>query len=429
MNHKDTYNPFISAQQQFDRIAELLDLDQPTRDLLRFPMREYQFSIPVRMDSGEAKIFRGFRVQYNDALGPGKGGIRFHPQETLDTMRVLAMLMTWKCAVVDLPLGGSMGGIACDPHDLTFSEQERICRGWVRQIWRNLGPRWDVPAPDLMTTSKHMLWMLDEYEVLSGAKNPGFISGKPIGLGGSQGRQEATGYGVSIVIREALRELGIDLKNTTASFQGFGNVARHAIQLYQRMGGVVLNVSCWNQEDRTTYTFRKKEGIQIEELLSITNLFGEIDQKRAVDLGYEKLDGEAWLEQEVDILVPAAIEYQITAENAHKISPKVKIIAEGANNPTTPEADSEIQSRNILLIPDLLTNAGGVMVGYFEQTQGNMNYYWSKEEVLGKLDYQMTSAFRNTTEFAKKKKLRLRDAAYVIAVDRVARACQERGWV
>lgn len=429
MNNKDSYNPFATAQQQFDRIAELLDLDQPTRDLLRFPMREYQFSIPVRMDSGEARIFRGFRVQYNDALGPGKGGIRFHPQETLDTMRVLAMLMTWKSAVVDLPLGGSMGGIACDPHDLTFSEQERICRGWVRQIWRNLGPNWDVPAPDLMTTSKHMLWMLDEYEVLAGAKSPGFISGKPIGLGGSQGRQEATGYGVMIVVREALRELGIDPKNTTASFQGFGNVARYAAQLYQRMGGVVMNVSCWNQEDRTTYTFRKKDGIQIEELLSITNLFGEIDQKRAVDLGYEKLSGEAWLEQDVDILVPAAVEYQITGENVHKISPRVKIIAEGANNPTTPEADGFIHERNILLIPDLLTNAGGVMVGYFEQTQGNMNYYWSKEEVLGKLDYQMTNAFRNSSEFAHKKKLRLRDAAYVIAVDRVARACQERGWV
>lgn len=425
----NSYNAFVLAQQNLDRICSMLSLDQPTCDLLRFPMREYQFSIPVRMDNGEAKIFRGFRVQYNDALGPGKGGIRFHPQETIDTIRVLAMLMTWKCAVVDLPLGGSMGAIVCDPHDLSLYEQERICRGWVRQISRNIGPAWDVPAPDLMTSNKHMLWMLDEYEALHGAKSPGFISGKPVGLGGSQGRQEATGYGVMIMVREALKELGIAPGNTTASIQGFGNVAQHAIRLYNRMGGVVRSVSCWNQEDRTTYTFRKSDGINIDELLTITNLFGEIDQERAMDLGYEKLPGEAWLEQEVDILVPAAVENQLNEENVNIISPKVKIIAEGANNPTDTMADQKIRERGILLIPDLLANAGGVMVGYFEQIQGNMNYYWSKEEVLGKLDYQMTAAYINTSDFAHKKKLPLRDAAYIIAVDRVAHACQERGWV
>jgi glutamate dehydrogenase len=428
-NNAGPYNPFVVAQQNVDRIGTMLGLDQATCDLLRLPMREYQFSIPVRMDNGEARVFRGFRVQYNDALGPGKGGIRFHPQETIDTIRVLAMLMTWKCAVVDLPLGGSMGGIVCDPHDLSAYEQERICRGWVRQIARNVGPAWDVPAPDLMTSTKHMLWMLDEYEVLKGAKSPGFISGKPLGMGGSQGRQEATGYGVMIMVREALKELGIGPSSTSASFQGFGNVAQHAIRLYQRMGGTVISVSCWNQEDRRTYTFRKKDGIQIDELVSITNLFGEIDQERALDLGYEKLPGDAWLEQEVDILVPAAIENQVTGENVHNLSPKVKIIAEGANSPTDPDADQFINERGILLIPDLLANAGGVMVGYFEQIQGNMNYYWSKEEVLGKLDYQLTAAYISTSDFAHKKKLPLRDAAYVIAVDRVAHACQERGWV
>ncbi len=425
----NVYNPFAEAQRQFDRIADLLDLDQATRDLLRMPMREYHFSIPIHMDNGEAKIFRGFRVQHNDALGPGKGGIRFHPQETIDTIRALAMLMTWKCAVVELPLGGSMGGVVCDPHDLSPLEQEKISRGWVRQIARNVGPDWDVPAPDLMTTARHMLWMLDEYEVVHGARSPGFISGKPVGLGGSLGRQEATGYGVMITVREALKDLSVKPENTRASFQGFGNVAQNAIRLFTRMGGLASCVSCWNHEDRTTYAFRKKDGIDLDELLSITNLFGEIDKVKAQELGYERLPGDAWLEQEVDILVPAAVENQIKTDNVHKISPQVKIIAEGANNPTHPDADWMLNERGILMIPDLLANAGGVTSGYYEQVQGNMNYFWQRDEVLGKLDVQMTSAYISISDFARKKKLPLRDAAYVIAIDRVAKACQERGWV
>lgn len=424
-----SYNPYMSAQRQFDRIADMLDLDQPTRDLLRLPMREYHFSIPVHMDDGGAHIFRGFRIQHNDALGPSKGGIRFHPQETVDMVRALAMLMTWKCAVVELPMGGSMGGVACDPHDLSSREQERVSRGWVRQIARNVGPDWDVPDTDLMTSAKHMLWMLDEYEVIHGVRSPGFISGKPVGMGGSLGKQEATGYGVMITVREALKEMSIKPENTRASFQGFGNVAQHAIQLYQRMGGVVECVSCWDQEDHTSYAYRKKDGLDIDELLSITNLFGEIDKDKAQDLGYERLPGEAWIEEEVDILVPAAIENQITLENAGRISPQVKIIAEGANHPTNPNADELIKQRGILVIPDILANAGGVTSGYFEQVQGNMNYYWKRDEVLGKLDVQMTSAYIGISDFAKKKQMPLRDAAYVIAIDRVARACRERGWV
>ncbi len=424
-----SYNPFHIAQSRFDRIADLLDLDQPTRDLLRIPMREYHFSIPFRKDNGEARILRGFRIQHNDALGPGKGGIRFHPQETSDTIRALAMLMTWKCAVIDLPLGGSMGGVVCDPHDLSTLEQERIARGWVRQISRNVGPDWDVPDPDLMTSSRHMLWMLDEYEVIHNARSPGFISGKPVGMGGSLGKKEATGFGVMITVREALKELGIKPENTKASFQGFGNVAQHAIQLYHRMGGISACVSCWNQEDQTSYAFRKKEGIDIDELLSITNLFGEIDKVKAQEMGYECLPGEAWIEQAVDILVPASVGNQITPENVSKIDARVKIIAEGANNPTHPKAEETIIKRDILVIPDLLANAGGVTSSYFEQVQGNMNYYWLRDEVLGKLDLQMTSAYIEISNFASKENLSLRDAAYVMAVERVARACHERGWV
>src|SRR5574341_129059 len=423
------YNLLETTQRQFDRIADQLELDQATRDLLRVPMREHHFSIPVRMDDGSARIFRGFRIQHNDARGPGKGGVRFHPQETVDTIRALAMLMTWKCAVVDLPLGGSMGGVTCDPHDLSLLEQERLCRGWVRQIIRNVGPEWDVPGPDLMTTTQHMLWMLDEYEIIHSVKSPGFITGKPVGLGGSFGRKEAAGYGIMIAVREALKDLGMDPNHACASFQGFGNVAQYAIELFQRMGGKVTCVSCWDHEDRTTYAYRREGGIDLPELLSITNPFGEIDKNKADERGYERLRGNAWIEQEVDILVPAALENQITAENVKNISKRVRILAEGANGPTTPDADAALDERGVLVIPDLLANAGGFICSYFEEVQGNMNYYWRRDEVFGKLDMQMTSAYLDLRDLARKNGIRLRDAAYLIAVNRVAQACRERGWV
>jgi glutamate dehydrogenase len=423
------YNLFDITKGQFDRIADRLGLNQAVRDLLRLPMREVHFSIPIRMDDGQSRIFRGIRVQHNDARGPCRGGIRFHPEQSADNIRALAMLMTWKCAVVDLPLGGSMGGVAFDPHDLSQLELERLCRGWVRQVSKNVGPEWDVPGPDLMTSSQHMLWMLDEYEVIHGEKSPGFITGKPVGLGGSLGRNEATGYSVMITVREALKDLGIKPENTTASVQGFGNVAQHAIELYLRMGGKVICVSCWDHEDHVTYAYRKKEGINIEQLLSITNPFGEINRQKALALGYECLPGDEWVQQEVDILIPAALENQITAQSVQMIQSRVKIIAEGANGPTTPDADLILGERGIWVIPDLLANAGGFICSYFEQVQGNMNYYWRRDEVLGKIDVQMTDAYLDVSEVAKKSGLNLRDAAYMIAVDRVAHACRERGWV
>ena len=233
------FNAFEMAQNQFDRIADMLELDEGTKSLLRQPLREYHFSIPVKMDDGTSKVFRGFRVQHNDARGPGKGGIRFHPQETVDTVRALAMWMSWKTAVVDIPLGGSKGGVICDPHHLSDRELEQIARGWVRQIAQNVGPLADIPAPDVMTGPQIMLWMLDEYEKLMHGRFPGFITGKPVGSGGSLGRTEATGYGVVFTIREALKELGIPVEKTSASLQGFGNVAQYAIQLYTQIGGVV----------------------------------------------------------------------------------------------------------------------------------------------------------------------------------------------
>jgi len=423
------YNAFDTARAQFDRIAEILDLDASARALLRDTLREYHFSIPVTMDDGSIRVFRGFRVVHNDARGPAKGGIRFHPQETIDTVRALAMWMTWKCAVVNIPLGGAKGGVICDPHHLSLTEQERLCRGWVRKIARNVGPLSDVPAPDVMTNARHMLWMLDEYEAIYGDKYPGFITGKPVDMGGSLGREEATGYGLVFALREALKELNIRPGDTRASVQGFGNVARHAIDLYGQLGGTVTAVACWDAESEAAVTFRKKTGIQLNELLPITDSFGGIQVEKARELGYEVLEADAWLEQEVEILIPAALENQIHADNVNKIHRGVRIIAEGANGPTSVEADAVIRERNIFTIPDFLANAGGVTCSYFEQVQSNMNYYWEKDEVLGKLDTKMTGAFIRVSELARRKKLPMRDAAYVIAIDSVARACRNRGWV
>jgi len=315
MAAKGSFNAFHMAQAQFDKIADLIDLDHGTRDLLRAPMREYHFLIPVHMDDGTVKVFQGFRCQHNDARGPAKGGIRFHPQETIDTVRALSMWMTWKCAVADLPLGGGKGGVICDPHHLSQREQEQICRGWIRQIARNVGPLSDVPAPDVMTSAQHMLWMLDEYEHIHGGHYPGLITGKPVTMGGSLGRTEATGYGVIYTLREALKQLGIRPENTLASVQGFGNVAQYAIELYQQMGGRTICVSCWDQADQTSYTFRREAGIDLAELRTITDRFGGIDKAKAPDLGYEVLPGDAWISQEVDILLPCALENQITAES------------------------------------------------------------------------------------------------------------------
>ena len=423
------FSPFEMAQRQFDDAANTLGLDDGTRDLLRYPLREYSIAIPARMDDGSVKVFRGFRVQHNDARGPCKGGIRFHPLETLDTVRALAMWMTWKCAVVNIPLGGGKGGVVCDPHNLSEREQEQICRGWVRQLAKNVGPNSDVPAPDVMTSAQHMLWMLDEFETLQGNHKPGFITGKPVGMGGSLGRTEATGYGVVFTLREALKDLGVRPTDTAASVQGFGNVAQYAIRLYQQLGGTVTAVSCWDQADGASHCYVKKDGIDLDELLGITDRFGGIDKVKASDLGYERLPGEAWIEQDVDILIPCALENQITGDNAQSISKRVKVIAEGANGPTAPEADAMIEERGIFVIPDFLANAGGVTCSYFEQVQSNMNYFWEKDEVLGKLDVKMTSAFISVSELARKRKMFMRDAAYVIAVDRVAKACHDRGWV
>jgi len=418
------------AQRQFDHVAELLNLDPQVREILRWPMREFHFRIPVRMDDGTIRVFEGFRVQHNDARGPNKGGLRFHPAETFDTVRALATWMTWKCAVADIPLGGGKGGVVVDPATLSDGEKERLVRGYVNVMWRNIGPRQDIPAPDVGTTPQMMGWMMDEYSRLVGQYTPGVITGKPLGGGGSAGRTEATGYGVIFNVREAMKHLGLDPKQCTAAIQGFGNVAQFAsIGFIEILGGKVLCVSCWDREDRKSYTFFKADGIDPHFLKSITDQYGTIDKAKAREAGYTVEDGDCWIEKDVDVLIPAALEGQVTGETVKRISPKVKILAEAANGPTTPEADEFLKNSSIFVIPDFLCNSGGVTVSYFEQVQNDMNFYWTKEEVLEKLDTKMTQAFHGVLDMSLEHKAYMRDAAYMVAIARVVKAMQLRGWV
>jgi glutamate dehydrogenase (NAD(P)+) len=418
------------AQSQFDKVADQLKLDPSVRDYLRWPMREFHFRIPVRMDDGSLRNFQGYRVQHNDSRGPCKGGLRFHPSETVDGVRALATWMTWKCAVVDIPLGGSKGGVIVDPSTLSNSEKERLARGWVQQIWKNIGPRQDVPAPDVGTTPQMMGWMMDEYSKLAGEYTPGVITGKPVGGGGSLGRTEATGYGVIYTVREAMQYLGLDGKKSRAAIQGFGNVAQYsAIAFREMLGGEVVSVSYWDRDDRQSYTVTKEKDFDPAFLQSITDQYGSINKQKARDAGYALEDADAWISKDVDVLIPAALEGQINIETVQSISSRVKIIAEGANGPTTPEADEVIKAKGIFMIPDFLCNSGGVTVSYFESVQNDMNYYWPKQEVLQKEDHILTNAFQAVLEMSLSEKVYMRDAAYMVAIARVVKAMQLRGWI
>ncbi len=426
----ESVNAFKMAQEQFDHVADLLGLNEDVAQMLRQPMREFHFQIPVRLDNGHIKTFMGYRVQHNDARGPAKGGIRFHPKETIDTVRALSMWMTWKTAVADIPLGGAKGGVAVDPATLSRGELERLCRGWIDQIWRNIGPRIDVPAPDVGTNPQMMGWMMDEYSKLVGEYTPGVITGKPVGGGGSLGRAEATGFGVVYHIREAMKHLGIDPSQSTAAIQGFGNVAQNAaIGFIEILGGKVACVSYWDRDDKKPYTLSHPDGIDPHFLKSITDQYGTIDKKKAQKAGYVVEDEMAWLAKDVDVLIPAALEGQITGETVTLISDKVKILAEGANGPTTPEADAVLQERGIFVIPDFLCNSGGVTVSYFESVQNDMNFYWTREEVLERLDKKMSQAFNGVLQMALDEEVYTRDAAYMVAIGRVVKAMELRGWI
>lgn len=426
----DMINAFNMAQGQFDDVARLLNLDPQVAEILRWPTREFKFMIPVHMDNDTIRVFFGYRVQHSDARGPSKGGIRFHPSETLDTVRALAMWMTWKTAVADIPLGGGKGGVAVDPASLSIQEQENLCRGWITQIWRNIGPRQDVPAPDVGTNPRMMGWMMDEYSKIVGQYTPGVITGKPVGGGGSLGRTEATGFGVIYTVREAMRHLKLDPGKSIAALQGFGNVSQYAaIGFTELLGGKVACVSYWDRDDRASYTVSHPDGINPRYLQSITDTYGAIDKNKARQAGYVIEGGDAWLTKDVDVLIPGALEGQINAETVQCISSRVRLVAEGANGPTTPEADEVLKRNNIFLIPDFLCNAGGVTVSYFESVQNDMNFYWTHKEVLERLDTNITQAFNSVLDMAESEKVYMRDSAYMVAIGRVVKAMELRGWL
>ena len=425
-------NPFELVQTQFDHNAESLNLGPALREFMREPERAIQFTIPVDMDDGTTKTFTGFKVQHSTARGPAKGGIRFADDETFDMVRQLAMMMAWKCAAVDIPLGGGKGGIVVDPRKLSDRETERLCRGWVRKVYDIVGPEIDVPAPDVGTNPQDMLWIMDEYDTINRNRKPGFVTGKAVGVGGSLGRTEATGYGAVYCIREALKRLSIDFKDAAASIQGAGNVAQYTCEKFVQYGGKVVAISCWDPKDKKAYTYSCEEGINPKDLLAPGTLdkFGTIDPEKAKSFGWKQEAGDAWLSKNVNVLIPAALGQSVTQDNVNDINfDTVKIYAEAANTPTTLEADEVLKEKGVYLIPDFICNAGGVTVSYFEEVQNNMNYYWPKDEVLEKLDRIMTNAFNAAADLAIEKKCYNRDAAYLIAIQRVAKAVEGRGWV
>ena len=412
------HNPFQTAQQQLDEAAKVLKLDPAVHELLRWPMREFHVRIPVRMGNGSVKVFEGFRVQYNNARGPTKGGIRFHPEETFDTVRALAAWMTWKTAVVDLPLGGGKGGVVCNPKEMSQEELERLSRGYIRALGHYIGPDIDVPAPDVYTNPQIMAWMMDEYEKLTGHSAPGVITGKPLPLGGSAGRGDATARGGIYAVREAAKVLGLELKGAACAIQGYGNAGQFAHKLATEILG--LKVVAVSDSKGGIY---KADGLLFDEVVKFKRENGTV----VGFPGAEKIANPELLELDVTVLFPAALENVITEDNADRI--KAKIVAELANGPTTPEADVILHQKGVYVIPDFLCNAGGVTVSYFEQVQNAYNFYWSEEEVHKLLDERMTRAFHAVHEAAQEYGVHNRLGAYAVAVARVAEAMRLRGWV
>ena len=415
---KENLNPFAIAQAQLDEAAAVLQLDPDMHAFLREPMREFHFSVPVRMDDGRTRTFRGFRVQYNDARGPAKGGVRFHPDETIDTVRALAAWMTWKTAVADVPLGGGKGGVICNPREMSQGELERLSRGYMRAIARYVGLTQDVPAPDVNTNPQIMSWMLDEYETLMGHREPGVITGKPLPLGGSAGRTPATAMGGLFTIRETAKILDLSLEGATCAIQGYGNVGSHAHDIAHNMFG--MKVVAVSDEFGGVY---KGNGLEPEVVSSHLWQTGKVPNCPDT----ESVTNQELLELEVDILIPAAIENQLTSQNADRV--KARIVAELANGPTTPEADNILNDKGVYIIPDFLCNAGGVIVSYFEMVQNAYQFYWDAKLVNERLDQRMTTAFHAVHNMSRAKKVDTRVAAYLVAVDRVAEAVHLRGWV
>jgi len=411
-------NPFGTVQRQIDKCAEILNLAPDVTAILKTPMRELHVSLPVRMDDGSLKVFQGFRVQYNDARGITKGGIRFHPDETIDTVRALAAWMTWKCALLDLPLGGAKGGVICNPKEMSVGELERLSRAYIRAIFQFIGPERDVPAPDVYTTPQIMAWMMDEYSAIAGKPQFGVITGKPVSIGGSKGRDDATARGGMYAIREAANSMGIDLSKATVAVQGYGNAGYYAAQLCSEFFGSKIVAVC-DSKGGVCCTTGIDPQVAYECKVATTSVCNLP--------GMEPISNEELMELDVDILIPAALENVITETNAPNI--KARIIAELANGPTTPEADDILYNKGVHVIPDFLCNAGGVTVSYFEMVQNFYMYSWEETEVYERLDKKMTEAYHSVLNTSREYKINMRQAAYVRAVERVVEAMKLRGWV
>jgi len=417
MNNKQP-NLFEIAQAQLDDVANILHLDPGIHAILREPLRELHVSIPVRMDDGQTKVFKGFRVHYNNARGPCKGGIRFHPEETVDVIKALAAWMTWKCAVVDIPFGGSKGGVICNPKKMSVGELERLSRGYIDAIWEFIGPDRDIPAPDVYTNPQIMGWMMDEYSKLKGCCIPEVITGKPVTLGGSLGRGDATARGGVYTVIKAAKHLNIDLSKATVAILGYGNAGSYAAILFHELTkSKIIAVS------DSRGGIYNEQGLDPHQVLQHKNETGSvINFPKAENISNAEL-----LELKVDVLCPAGLETVLTKENAPRI--KARIIAELANGPTTPEADEVLHENGVFSIPDFLCNAGGVTVSYFEWVQGLNRYFWDEQEIHQRLGEKMTKAFQTVLAESLKRKIKMRTSAYVVAISRVAEAMKLRGWI
>lgn len=414
---EEVLNPYQIVQTQIENAAKILGLDRGIIDILKKPMRVLSVNFPVKMDDGSIRVFEGFRSQHNDAIGPTKGGIRFHPDVTMDEVKALSMWMSFKCGVVSLPYGGGKGGVICDPHEFSKGELERISRGFMESIADFIGPEKDIPAPDVYTNPQIMGWMMDTYSRITRAFNPGVITGKPLIIGGSKGRNEATARGCVYTIEEALKEAGKQMKGATVAIQGFGNAGRIAAELLAAQGCKIVAVS------DSKGALYQPQGLD----LTVVTQLKDSSTIMNYDARYHLQQAEEILELDVDILVPAALENVITLKNAEKV--KARIVAEAANGPTTPEADKILFQKGILVIPDILANAGGVTVSYFEWVQNLMNYYWSEEEVNHKLRDVMVQSYNEVSSLAKQYDVDFRTSAYMISLKRIAEAMQARGWV
>lgn len=412
----ENLNLFTSTQAVIKEALQKLGYDEAMYELLKEPLRMLEVRIPIKMDNGSVKVFTGYRAQHNDAVGPTKGGVRFHPQVTEEEVKALSMWMTLKAGIVDLPYGGGKGGVICDPRQMSMGEVERLSRGYVRATSQIVGPTKDIPAPDVFTNSQIMAWMMDEYSRIDEFNSPGFITGKPIVLGGSQGRDRATAQGVTIIIGEAAKHRNINIKDARVVIQGFGNAGSFLAKFMNDLGAKVIGIS-------DAYgALYDPDGLDIDYLLDRRDSFGTVST-----LFENTISNQELLELDCDILVPAAIENQITAENAHNIN--AKIVVEAANGPTTTEATKILYERGILLVPDVLASAGGVTVSYFEWVQNNQGYYWSEEEVTEKLKKKMVEAFDNVYNVTTTRHVDMRLAAYMVGVRKTAEASRFRGWV